>query len=120
MANVKFLQTSWAIENNIKFSENDWIFEIAAAQIKKFRPDILLVADYSTFTVEFIKTIRRECQSIRLILGWCGAPYNDLSVIREWDIALSCVPEMVEDFRGNGIRAYHINHAFEPLIFGSA
>ncbi len=116
IANAKFLQTTWASENDLKFSDNDWLFEIAAAQIKKFRPDVLLVADYSTFTVDFLKTIRRECPSIRLVLGWCGAPYNDLSVVREWDIALSCVPEMVADFRSNGIRGYHINHAFEPRI----
>ncbi|MEJ7848042.1 MAG: glycosyltransferase [Pyrinomonadaceae bacterium] len=116
IANANVLQVRWAGENDVKFSGNDWLFEIAAAQIKKFRPDILLVADYSTFTADFLKTIRRECPSIRLILGWCGAPYNDLSVIREWDIALSCVPEMVADFRSNGLRGYHLNHAFEPRI----
>ena len=116
IANADFLQRSWAGENDVKFSENDWLFEIAAAQIKKFRPDILLVADYSTFTAEFLKNIRRECPSIRLILGWCGAPYNNLSVIREWDIALSCVPEMAANFRSEGIRGYHVNHAFEPRI----
>lgn len=116
IANAEFLQTSWASENGIKFNENDWLFEIAAAQIKKFRPDILLVADYSTFTADFLKNIRRECPSIRLVLGWCGAPYNNLSVFREWDVALSCVPEMVADFRAAGICSYHVNHAFAPRI----
>jgi spore maturation protein CgeB len=116
IANAEFLQASWASENSIKFNENDWLFEIAAAQIKKFRPDVLLVADYSTFTAEFLKNIKRECPSIRLVLGWCGAPYNDSSVFREWDVALSCVPEMVADFRAQGIRSYHVNHAFAPRI----
>lgn len=116
IANAQILQTTWAGENDVKFSENEWLFEIASAQIKKFRPEVLLVADYSTFTADFLKTIRRECASIRLILGWCGAPYNDLKVIREWDTALSCVPEMVAEFRSNGIRSYHVNHAFEPRI----
>lgn len=116
IANAKFLQTSWASENNFNFNENDWLFEIAAAQIKSFRPDVLLIADYSTFTAGFLKNIRRECPSIRLILGWCGAPYQDSSVFREWDIALSCVPEMVADFRAKGIRSHHVNHAFAPRI----
>ncbi len=116
IANAEFLQTIWASENNINFVENDWLFEIAAAQIKKFRPDVLLVADYSTFTADFLKNIKRECPSIRLVLGWCGAPYNDSSVFREWDIALSCVPEMTADFRAQGIRSYHINHAFAPRV----
>lgn len=116
IANAEFLQKTWAIENDAKFDEQNWLFEIAAAQIKKFRPDILFIADYTTFTAEFIKTIRRECPSIRLILGWCGAGYFDLSVFREWDIALSCIPEMVTDFNQNGICSYHLNHAFAPRI----
>jgi spore maturation protein CgeB len=116
IANAEFLQKSWAKENDFKFDEHIWLFEIAAAQIKQFRPDILLVADYSTFTADFLKNIRRECPSIRLILGWCGAPYRDLSVFREWDIALSCVPEMVTEFKSNGIESFHVNHAFAPRI----
>ncbi len=116
IANAEFLQTSWASENNIDFDENDWLFQIAAAQIKNFRPDVLLVADYSTFTADFLKNLRRECPFIRLVLGWCGAPYNDSSVFREWDIALSCVPELVADFRAKGICSHHINHAFAPRI----
>ncbi len=116
IANAESLQRAWACENNFNFTENNWLFEIAAAQIKKFRPEVLLVADYSTFTADFLRNIRRECPSVRLILGWCGAPYADLSVIREWDIALSCVPEMVADFRAEGLRSFHVNHAFAPRI----
>jgi spore maturation protein CgeB len=116
IANAEFLQKSWANGNEVKFDENNWLFEIATAQIKKFRPDILFIADYTTFSAEFIKNIRRICPSIRLILGWCGAGYYDVSVFREWDIALSCIPEMVADFNEKGICSYHINHAFAPRI----
>jgi spore maturation protein CgeB len=117
IANAEFAQKKWASENNAKFSDDDWLFEIAAEQIIRFRPDILLVADYSTFTAGFLRNIRRECPSIRLVLGWCGAPYGDLSVFREWDAALSCVPELVADFRAKGIRrSYHVNHAFAPRV----
>lgn len=116
IANAEFLQKRWARENDLGFDESQWLFEIAAAQIKKFRPEVLLVADYSTFTADFLKNIRRECPSIRLILGWCGAPYSDLSVFREWDVALSCVPEMVADFRAKGLHSFHVNHAFAPRI----
>lgn len=116
IANAEFLQKSWARENSVRFDERNWLFEIAAAQIKKFRPDVLLVADYSTFTADFLKNLRRECSSIRLILGWCGAPYDDSSVFREWDVALSCVPELTADFRAKGISSHHVNHAFAPRV----
>ena len=81
-----------------------------------FRPEILLVADYLTFTPEFLRHLREAAPSIRLIVGWCGAPYSDLSVMREWDIALSCVPEMVTDFRVQGLNAHHVNHGFDPAV----
>ncbi len=116
IANAEILQKKWAAENDFAFDQKNSLLEIAAAQIKKFRPDVLLVADYLTIDAAFLRNIRRECDSIRLIVGWCGAPYADLSAIREWDIALSCVPEMVAEFRAQGIESFHVNHAFEPRI----
>lgn len=116
IANAESLQKRWALENDWSFDENGWLFEIARAQIKKFRPDVLLVADYSTFTAEFLRNIKRECPSIRLVLGWCGAPYADASVFGEWNVALSCIPELVVDFKSKGHASFHINHAFAPPV----
>jgi hypothetical protein len=50
------------------------------------------------------------------VLGWCGTPYKDPAIFREWDIVLSCIPELVERFRRGGHTAHHVNHAFEPRI----
>lgn len=116
IANAEPLQKRWARENDFSWTDKNWLFEIATAQIVKFRPAVLLVADYSTFTAEFLRNIRRECSSIRLILGWCGAPYSDETVFGEWDAALSCVPEMVTDFRVKGVHSFHVNHAFAPRV----
>ncbi|HEX8367743.1 MAG TPA: glycosyltransferase [Pyrinomonadaceae bacterium] len=116
IANAEPLQKQWARENDLSFDESGWLCSIAAAQVKKFRPDVLLVADYSTFTADFLRNIKRECPSIRLVLGWCGAPYNDASVFGEWDIVLSCIPELVADFRSKGHRSFHVNHAFAPRV----
>ncbi|HEX8734983.1 MAG TPA: glycosyltransferase [Pyrinomonadaceae bacterium] len=116
IANAEPLQKRWASENDFTFDASNWLFEIAAAGIKKFRPDVLLVADYSTFTADFLRNIKRECPSLRLVLGWCGAPYADASVFGEWDIALSCIPELVADFTNKGHRSFHVNHAFAPHI----
>jgi spore maturation protein CgeB len=116
VANDAALQSRWAEENNIEGDENDQLFAVTIAQIKAFRPEVLIVADYATFNADALRRIKHECPSIRLILGWCGAPYSDASVFREWDIVLSCIPELVERFRADGHRAFHLNHAFEPRI----
>ena len=114
--NAEPLQKAWAAERGLAFDEGGWLFDIAEAQVRDFRPDVLIVADYSTVTAAFLRRLRDVCPSVRLVLGWCGAPYGDASVFGEWDVVLSCVPELVAHFRGAGHRARHVNHAFEPRV----
>ncbi len=116
IANAEPLQKQWAAEQNVLFDPDNWLFDITAAQIRDFQPDVLIVADYSTVTASFLRRIKDECQSIKLILGWCGAPYHDGSIFNECDIVLSCVPELVKHFQQNGRRSAHVNHAFEARI----
>lgn len=116
IANAEPAQKRWALEHGVRYDEGRWIFEIAAAQIEAYRPDVLFIADFSTFDAPFIRSIRRTCPSIRLVAGWCGAPFGDPSVFREWDIVFSCVPELVEHFRDGGHFAVHLNHAFEARV----
>ena len=116
IANAEPLQKMWAKEHGLVVDSSTWLFDITAAQVKAFQPDVLLVADYSTVTAEFLRTLKDACPSIRLILGWCGAPYHDDSVFRECDVVLSCVPELVRNFQDNGHLSRHVNHAFDARV----
>ena len=116
IANAETLQKAWAKENNIKFRKRNWLETILTAQVKDFSPDILFVDDYSTFSNKFINYLRQECPSIKLVLGWCGAPYQDSSIFNSYDIVLSNIPEFVKGFREQGHKAEYIKHAFEPRI----
>ncbi|MEK6279299.1 MAG: glycosyltransferase [Acidobacteriota bacterium] len=118
VANAEPMQKMWANEQGLEFDQSHWMFDIAAAQIQVLRPDVLLIADYSTVTAKFLRHLKTTCPSIRLVLGWCGAPFQDGSIFRECDIVLSCVPELVATFKYDGHRSHHVNHAFEPLILG--
>lgn len=116
VTNAEPLQRAWAGERGLTVDEGDWLFEITTAQVCDFKPDVLLVADYSTVTAAYLRHLKEVCPSIRLVLGWCGAPYDDGSVFRECDVVLSCVPELVAHFRDAGHRSRHVNHAFEPRV----
>jgi spore maturation protein CgeB len=116
VANAEPMQKQWARENGLGFSRENWLFDIASAQVQAFCPDVLFVYDYTTFTAPFLRRLKVGTPSIRLTLGWCGAPYNDPAVFQEYDIVLSCIPELVEHFRSNGHRAEHVNHAFNPRV----
>ena len=116
VANARQMQRAWASEHGAAFEEANWLFDITAAQVEAFRPDVLIVADYSTVTAAFLRRVKEACPSLRLVLGWCGAPYRDGSVFGECDVVLSCVPELVAHFSANGLRSRHVNHAFEPRV----
>lgn len=116
VANAEPMQKMWGTEQGFAFDSSSWLFNITAAQIKAFRPEVLLVADYSTITAEFLRHLKDTCHSIRLVLVWCGAPFRDGSIFNECDIVLSCVPELVTRFRQSGLRTYHVNHAFDRRV----
>jgi hypothetical protein len=116
VANAESLQRAWAEESGIKQPGKDWLERLALARIEKFKPDILFINDYVTFKRSWIDTVRSSCPSIKLVLGWCGAPFPDVEVFRGYDAVLSCVPELVETFQHMGHRSYHLNHAFDPKV----
>jgi spore maturation protein CgeB len=116
--NVRQLQMNWAREKNIMFHAKKWMYEITEAQLKEFKPDILFIHDIRGTTAPWIKKIRTGIPSIKMIIGWYGAPIFDTSVIKECDLMLSCIPEVVSQFRSDGMKAYHLNHSFDPRILG--
>jgi spore maturation protein CgeB len=116
VANAEPMQKRWAQDHGQGFDESNWTEEVTAAQVRAFRPDILFVVDHHCFDAPFVRRLKSECPSIRLVLGWCGTPYTDTSIFREWDVVLSCIPELVVRFREEGHTAHHLNHAFEPRI----
>ena len=114
--NVEPMQRRWAAEHGATFDEANWLHDITLAQVKAFAPDILFSADYVVGNAAFLRRLKAECPGIRLVVGWCGAPYKDPSVFREHDVVLSCVPELVEEFRQQGHRCHHVNHGFGKRI----
>lgn len=116
VSNVESMQKAWATENGVQYAEENWVFDITTAQVVAFRPDVLFVNDYAAFSASYLRQLKTTCPSIKLVLGWCGAPYRDASVFNEYDVVLSSVPELVEHFNDQGHRSVLINHAFEPRI----
>jgi spore maturation protein CgeB len=113
-SNVPSLQKRWALEQGIGYSETSWIEEISLAQMKRYKPELLFVSNHNAFTPEYIKTLRIEVPSIKLILGWCGSPYNNQSIFSQYDIVLSNIPELVTDLNQAGFHCFHLNHGFDP------
>jgi spore maturation protein CgeB len=115
-ANAAPLQKAWAGEGGIAFTPDRWLWDIVSAQIIKFQPTLVFIDDFSTFSRQWLRELRQVCPSIRLILGWCGAPFQDPDVFQAYDVVLSCIPELVDRFRSMGHTSFHLHHAFDTRI----
>jgi len=116
VANARPLQAAWAEENEVELSDSNWGYEVAAAQIRAFGPDVLFIDDYATFTSKFVRDVRNDCPQIRLIVGWCGAPFESVSQFEEYDLVLSNFPHFVDLFRKAGIRSEYLCHGFSTIV----
>ncbi len=116
VGNAEPMQKAWARENGACWEERTWLPDIVAAQVRRFRPDVLFANDFRTYGKGFIDRLRTECPSIRQVIGWCGSPHEGCDTFSAYDVVLSNIPAYVEEFRAAGACADLVRHAFEPRI----
>jgi len=116
LANAKPAQLAWARENGVAAGADSWMPQVAAAQVRKFAPEVLFLGDYAAFPAAWVKELRAQVPSIRLVVAWCGAPYQDASFFGACDLVLSCIPELVTHFRALGHKSELLRHGFDARI----
>lgn len=114
--NFEFLQKLWAAENGIKYNAGDWLKEILAAQLKKLKPDVVLLDDLYLMDHSFRQFLRESSTKAIKILGWRAAPTEDYSIFRDLDLMLTCTPLFARHMREQGSRTEVLLHAFEPAV----
>lgn len=90
-----------------------WMQEVALAQIKAFRPDILYIQDLSALNPRTLRTARDSC---KLIVGQIASPLPAEENLRFFDLILTSFPHYVARFRKMGIRSEYFKIAFEPRV----
>jgi hypothetical protein len=116
VGNAEYQQKKWAHENNIEYDENSWLMDITLSQICDFKPDILFINDYCTYSPQFINLARRRCKSIRLVVGWCGAPFQSEDLFKAYDIILTNIPDFQKKFKKAGHNSILFRHAFANAV----
>lgn len=132
IANLEPAQKQWAREHGVKCDEKGswhirlrrgfvpwiersrsrWIYEILAAQIKCYRPDIIYSMAIETIDSSFLRSLKGY---YRYAVGQHAAPIptHDL---REYDLMLSSLPNQVDYFRRQGLQSEMFKLGFEPKI----
>lgn len=116
VVNAGALQQKWARENGVNWSEANWASDILLAQLQRYQPDVFFAHDVSTITPEFLRRVRREVPSIRLIVGWDGVAHLDPKKFSECEVMLAPVPHIADYYRRHGFRSHLFTLGFEADI----
>ncbi len=96
--------------NNAK--SHPWYVDVVAEQVRRFRPDVLLLANIYAFDARFLEAVRG---SYGIAIGQHAAaiPNNDLT---GYDTIISSLPNQVKHFRSLGLRSDLVKLAFDRRL----
>jgi spore maturation protein CgeB len=130
--NNEFIQKAWAREHGVRIDDDGrwefrlrrgivpwfsrlkdpWFYDILAAQIKHYKPDVLLnhAIDLSS---EFFREMKPY---VRFLIGSHASPLTEAPDLRMYDLMLSVVDNFVDYFKQLGVRSERLRFAFEPRL----
>ena len=93
--------------------ETRWFYDVLSAQIKKYKPDVLLNQDLVGVESQFLKEIKPH---VRFLVGQIASPLPEGEDLSIYDLVISSLPNYVQYFRDHGIPSELNRLAFEPRI----
>jgi len=115
IVNADLMQARWAKEHGLKLHGNihDKRRQIIAAQIDRYRPDVLYVFEWCPLGDEFLSEIKSR---LRLMVGQIASPLPENRTFMAYDLMVSSWPPIVEYFRGQGTQAELLKLAFDRRV----
>jgi len=133
--NNEFIQTAWVGERGLRIDSGErwqsrlkrglvfwvsraknlrWLYQIMAAQIKDYKPDVLLNQSMLGVSNDFLREIKPY---VKLLVGEHAAtPLPEAENWSIYDLVISSFPPTVDWFRSKGIPAELSRLGFEPAI----
>ena len=91
----------------------DISWDILAAQIRHYRPDVLLNHDPGRIGSRFLLEMRPHC---RFLVAQIASPLAETGDFHGYDLVISSLPQYVDRFRQAGIRSDLLRFAFDPRV----
>jgi glycosyltransferase involved in cell wall biosynthesis len=113
VTNAKFIQKIWARENNVTYNEANWEKEILAAQIEKFKPDVIYTGNHSFFT----KEIKQYLPKAKLYALWNASPMKEGIDLNHFDVGVSFNEVYHNNLKKRGIKSTEYNSFYiDPIL----
>ncbi len=94
-------------------SPKTWFYTMLAAQIRYYKPDILLNQAMDSITSRFLREMK---SNVRLLVGQIASPIPQGEDFSCYDLVISSLPNFVDYFRKLGIPGELSRFAFEPRV----
>lgn len=115
-ASLEPLQKTWARENNVSYNETNWVKDIALAQVKAFKPNVIYLDDLDLFDQSFRQQVREVLKGNVIIIGWRSSLTNDFTIFKDLNLILSAANHMVHKLRQVGANAIQMPLGFEDTL----
>lgn len=89
------------------------LMNVAVAQIKAAKPDVLYCQDLSFFPGEVLHELK---QHVRLIVGQIACPLPPEPFIKGYDLILTSFPHFVDRLRGLGVKSEYFRIGFDERV----
>ena len=128
------LQQAWANTNDLSFSRLalkiphrlfrvpilgkflaglPGLMDVAIAQIKAAKPDVLYCQDLSFFPAEVLHELK---QHVRLVVGQIACPLPPESFLKGYDLILTSFPHFVDRLRELGVASEYFRIGFDERV----
>jgi spore maturation protein CgeB len=132
--NNEYMQKAWAREHGLRLSGDwrwafrlrrgivpwlsrvkarRWFYDILAAQIKYYKPDVLLNQAMDAISTRFLQEMKPY---VRVLVGQIAAPIPPGERWGVHDMVLSSLPNVVAYFRSTGVPSELNRLAFDPAV----
>lgn len=89
------------------------LMDVAVAQIRAAKPDILYCQDLSFFPPEVLRLLK---QHVRLIVGQIACPLPPESFLKGYDLILTSFPHFVDRLRALGVKSEYFRIGFDERV----
>lgn len=134
IVNCLSMQTAWARENSVSYSALalkvphrffrlpllgrrlaalPGLAEIALAQLRTIRPDVLYCQDLSFFTPEMLASLRSH---VKLVVGQIACPLPPESFLKGYDLILTSFPHFVPRLQSLGVASEYFRIGFDARV----
>lgn len=116
VVNLSPVLRMWADRASRRRPAREVVQQFALSEVRRIRPDILWLNDYTLFDTAWIKAVRDALPGRLKIYSWCGVKPEAVADLSGPNCILTASQQLAGTFRAAGLQVAVIPFAFDPRV----